>query len=368
MSFLNQITKGLKNHLINIPGWRTDRKIVVFESDDWGSIRMPSKLAFNSLLNQGIRVDKSYYDSLDTLEAEEDLTALFDILSNYKAKFTFNTVLGNPDYRKIKQSEFLDYYLEPIEVGYQRLFGKDLLKHWTGAIKEGIMKPQFHAREHLNVPLWLRDLKAGNAETLIAFENEFYGLKTHTSSHLQGSYLYAHWPAISLDIEAIRRSVEEGLEMFKEYFGFSADTFVACNYVWHDSLNTSLLRKGITGIQTQPGRKNPSVDLSNTKIVRSYFGQRNELGQTYSIRNCQFEPYLNQELAWDDLVLDQISTAFKWKKPAVVSTHRINYVSGMSVENRDRSLVKLESLVKRIRQKWSDVEFFTSDELNQLLK
>lgn len=26
----------------NLPGWRTNRKIVVIESDDWGSIRMPS--------------------------------------------------------------------------------------------------------------------------------------------------------------------------------------------------------------------------------------------------------------------------------------------------------------------------------------
>ena len=36
------ILSGIKKWLINIPGWRTNRHIVVIESDDWGSIRMPS--------------------------------------------------------------------------------------------------------------------------------------------------------------------------------------------------------------------------------------------------------------------------------------------------------------------------------------
>jgi len=34
--------KSIKSHLLNLPGWHTNRKIVVIESDDWGSIRMSS--------------------------------------------------------------------------------------------------------------------------------------------------------------------------------------------------------------------------------------------------------------------------------------------------------------------------------------
>ena len=33
----------LKNNLVNYNGWQTNRKIIVFESDDWGAIRTPSK-------------------------------------------------------------------------------------------------------------------------------------------------------------------------------------------------------------------------------------------------------------------------------------------------------------------------------------
>jgi len=29
----------LHRYIANIPGWRTNRKIIVIESDDWGSIR-----------------------------------------------------------------------------------------------------------------------------------------------------------------------------------------------------------------------------------------------------------------------------------------------------------------------------------------
>ena len=37
------LKQTITHNLLNIPGWRTKRHIVVIESDDWGSIRMPSK-------------------------------------------------------------------------------------------------------------------------------------------------------------------------------------------------------------------------------------------------------------------------------------------------------------------------------------
>ena len=40
----------ISHNLLNIPGWRTKRKLVVIESDDWGAIRMPSKEIYNQFL------------------------------------------------------------------------------------------------------------------------------------------------------------------------------------------------------------------------------------------------------------------------------------------------------------------------------
>src|SRR6056297_3463585 len=80
----NKLKNILASNLANILGWRTDRKIVVFESDDWGSIRMPSKNVYHKCLKAGYRVDKIAYERYDSLASEDDLELLFDLLTSYK--------------------------------------------------------------------------------------------------------------------------------------------------------------------------------------------------------------------------------------------------------------------------------------------
>lgn len=50
-------------------------------------------------------------------------------------------------------------------------------------------------------------------------------------------------------------------------------------------------------------------------------------------------------------------------KPAIVSSHRANYVGGMDIDHRDCNLIFLNSLLKKIFTTWPDVEFVSSDEL-----
>jgi hypothetical protein len=54
MNFRNLLAK----HYINSRGWKTKRKIVVIESDDWGSIRMPSKSVVELLKSKKHRTNK----------------------------------------------------------------------------------------------------------------------------------------------------------------------------------------------------------------------------------------------------------------------------------------------------------------------
>jgi hypothetical protein len=51
---IKNIAKSIKQNIINLPGWRTNRKIIVFESDDWGSIRMPHMLIINNNIKNGL--------------------------------------------------------------------------------------------------------------------------------------------------------------------------------------------------------------------------------------------------------------------------------------------------------------------------
>ena len=354
--------------LTNLRGWRTRRKLVVIESDDWGAIRMPSRQAYAKLLDAGIRVDRSLYDRLDCLENRQDLEALFDLLAKHRdgqgrpATVTFNTVMGNPDFAAIEADDFERFHHQPFGESYRAYHGDNLWPLWRQAMEEGLIRPQFHAREHLNSTLWMEDLRAGHTETCLAFRHGFYGLKTRTGAPPQGNYLAAYWPGSPKQLQAIRDITLDGLKQFQALFGFASTTFIACNYVWPAALDSTLAEQGVTMLQTQRGRIDPQPDGS-TRIRRHCTGQRNALQQRYPVRNVHFEPYLDNRRDWSAQALREIQQAFLLGKPAVICSHRINYVSGMSTAHRDRNLMLLDQLLTKVRQRWPQVEFISSDAL-----
>ena len=68
----------------------------------------------------------------------------------------------------------------------------------------------------------------------------------------------------------------------------------------------------------------------------------------YSVRNVVFEPYKDSSRDWVSTALNEIAQAFLFRKPAVVVSHRINYVSGLSIKHRDLSLRLLDRLLSEI--------------------
>jgi len=91
-------------------------------------------------------------------------------------------------------------------------------------------------------------------------------------------------------------------------------------------------------------------------------------GQRFLIRNAIFEPALLDSA--DDPVrncLKDISIAFRMKKPAVICTHRLNYVGFLDENNRDKNLKMLQELLDSILEKWPEVEFMNSVQLGLLI-
>ena len=74
------IKRNLRRNILNYKGTKTPRKLIAIESDDWGSIRMPSKDVFAALKKQQIPVNYCDYFQNDSLASEDDLLALFVIL------------------------------------------------------------------------------------------------------------------------------------------------------------------------------------------------------------------------------------------------------------------------------------------------
>ena len=111
------IKKILRN-ISNIPGWSSKRKIIVIESDDWGSIRMSSEESFHKLKQAGIRVHKNHYNTNDALESNKDMEMLMDVLLNHKDASGRNPVItslnivANPDFQKIYENQFTRYEYE----------------------------------------------------------------------------------------------------------------------------------------------------------------------------------------------------------------------------------------------------------------
>lgn len=365
-----QLIKTIFHHLGNIPGWHTDRRIIVFESDDWGSIRMPSKDAFHALGKAGIHLNKDPYSRFDALESNNDLLSLFDVLTGFKDTignhpvFTAVSVIANPDFDRIRKSGFTGYFSEPFTETLKRYPEHEQVYNlWKKGIENKIFIPQFHGREHLNVQRWMRDLQSGNEHTLHAFN---LGLWAIYSEKIETEYQAAFDPEFQSDLAYMHTILTEGLMLFEQLLGYRARFFVPPNGPFNLSLESTLQKEGVRYIMLDKLQKEPLGNGKYRTHLR-YLGKRNNSGQIYLSRNAGFEPAQFPGQDNIGLCLKAIDRAFRLKKPATISTHRVNYIGWLEPENRENTLNQLKELLRRILKQWPDAEFMTSVQLGDLI-
>ena len=61
--------------------------------------------------------------------------------------------------------------------------------------------------------------------------------------------------------------------------------------------------------------------------------------------------------------LAEIKMAFSNNKPAIISTHRLNFIGSLVEKNRNNGLKLLQELLLKVILKWPDIVFMSSDEL-----
>ena len=371
---INKSVRTVVKGLSSIPDWKTKRRIVVIESDDWGSLRMPSLESFRRLEESGINLrfsDAEGFNLNDNLATSQDLEGLFEVLSSVKdsrgkhAVFTPVSIVANPDFPKIKESGFKDYFYEPFTETLKRSPAcENAFQLWKEGIEKNLFVPQMHGREHVNVLAWMKGLQAGEKQTITAFEEGVWGFKPSSNHDL--SYMAAFSVADPGDLEYHESVISEGLQLFEELFGYKAVFFVPPNGVINNSLNRVLAANGIkyrSGSRVQ----SETLGTGKTRTRLHYHGQKDKHGIRYIIRNCVFEPY-REKIDWVDTTMNQINMAFRGHMPAIISTHRVSYVGALHPENRDRGLGQLSSLLKAIVKNWPDVEFMTTEELGALME
>ena len=362
------IKKIVANNFLNFPGFRTTRKIVVLESDDWGSIRMPSNSVYDALKSAGIPVDRSPYCKFDNLESNDDMQNLLELLSSFKdfkgnhPIMTANTVVANPDFAKIKANSYQEYYYEPFTETLKKYPKHDKVYDlYNQGISQKLIFPQFHGREHVNVELWLEKLKS-NKNFQLAFTHKMWGLSND---------VFPQEKSVQATFDSnndcfLAESAREGLHMFKNLFRYESESFIANNFIWSLALEETLAENGVKHLQGMKYQKLPKVDEQPSKLIRHYLGEKNIHNQIYSVRNCYFEPTIDG--GGYEKTLKEIQNAFFWNKPAIISTHRINFIGSLNENNRKVNSDNFKLLLKIILNKWPDIEFMTTMDLDKLIR
>jgi hypothetical protein len=371
-----ELKQTVINNIQNVSGWRTKRKIVVIESDDWGSIRMPSKEVYELLTKAGLRVDKDPYNKYDSFSSEDDLTKLFEVLSAFKdinsnsPVITANCVLVNPDFDKIRASNFREYHFELFTETLKRYPGHiNSFSLWNEGIAKKLIYPQSHGREHVNVKRWMNALQENKKDVRLAFDCGLFGIITNSSKESRNSYM----ASLDFDNEEekpdLKLIVEEGLKLFEQVYGFKSASFIAPCYTWNSSIEPVLFDAGVKYLKGNFIQAEPAHSPGKIRYKRRYhyIGQQNIHKQYYLTRNCFFEPSQNENFDWVNYCLQGINNAFKWHKPASISMHRLNLIGFIDPSNRDRNLPKLKTLFSEILKKWQDVEFMNSVQLGDLI-
>ncbi|MGV3697912.1 hypothetical protein [Flavobacterium sp.] len=352
---------------INRKGKNVKQKLIIIESDDWGAIRTPSKEALGFFEKKGFDIANSIYKN-DALASQDDLEKLFEVLQSYKgadgkpAVITANSIMANPDFEKIKAHDFQNYFWEPFTETFKRYpKHQNNFQLWKHGMDEKVFRPQLHGREHLNIKRWMKALQSKHEAILTSFDQQ-----TTYSGKGDYSFMEAYDWDVPEEVKEHETIIEEALKIFEEHFGFRSKSFIAPCYNWDTKLESFLSHHGIDWIQSLRSQLQPTGVFDNYLSIRHSFAQPQN-GLRYNVRNCFFEPSMLPQKDWVNACLAQIQAAFLFSKPAVICSHRINFVGFINPKNGDRGLNDLNQLLKAITRKWPDAKFITTDELSNYI-
>jgi len=357
---IRKILSSIFMNLKNAIGWKTQRKIVVFSVDDYGNVRVNSKKALENMNAAGMK-SYSRFDALDTLETKQDLEQLFEVLSSVKDKnsrsavFTPFALPCNIDFEKMESEDFQQFHLETLPETYQKLTVQQPEAYqgtwdlWQTGIEKGYLKPQFHGREHLNLHIFNDKLKKRDTELLTALKNKSYtSISDDDYPTMSSTAAFDFWDV--KENETLAPMIEEGLQLFEKVYGYKSNYCTPPVYNIHHSLFETLKQNGVEFIDLGLVRKEHQ-GFNQYKTSVNYTGKSTKEGLSIIVRNVVFEPTEDRGIDWLAFTMKQIETAFRWNKPAIISSHRVNFCGHIDPENRKKGLETLQRLLQEIVKK-----------------
>ncbi len=308
--------------------WRR-LKAVVLESDDWGLCAWsPDEQAFRVLSDTPAfrsAVGRRYGGS--TLEGADDIRRLAEVLLEFRGGdglppvWQANTVMAAPDYSRLVPPQFeadalplVDFPRTPSRWSRPGLWG-ELVK----AREAGVWWPELHGLHHLPETAWLSALRRGIPDARRAHEHQ-----SPVCTAVAASSEYD--PA---EPEAVRaRNLRLAVEKFRALFGRAPSSWCPPDYRWDES--TEMLAESL-GVTTMQGR---------AERIRRVLPRLRHWLHRYrwpEVRGTRF--YLPPRIAFEPVGIEDrpgrvgaeaahraVRAAWRRGQPAVVSSHRVNYV------------------------------------------
>ena len=371
------LKRSILNYLKNQLGWRTSRKIVVFSIDDYGNVRVDSKAARTEMDKGGLKIGNRF-DAFDALETRDDLELLFDILEANRApsgstpKFTAFSVPTNINFEEMRSANYKQPILETLDVTFQKRAAlcpaayEGTWNVWHEGIDRRLIHPEYHGSQHFNLKVFREKLEARDPAVLCALENNSYTSITDSGyPTISPMAACEFWD--SAENEEIEEQMREGLLKFKKVFRFEATHFNPPGGRESSVIHGLLAELGVKYIDLPLLAKEP-LGHDRYKYTLNYTGKRTPEGLTCLVRNVVFEPNDDRSFDWVDFTMAQVAAAFRNGKPAIISSHRVNFCGHISAKNRGKGLSALKQLLGKIKTTYPDVEFMFAQELGELIR
>ncbi|MEM0117517.1 MAG: hypothetical protein QXV32_03645 [Conexivisphaerales archaeon] len=346
---------------------------VTFESDDWG---MCGEMKDRNSLRRVLEIEHQGEESANrmkysnTLESYEDLTSLYSVLRSFKDSlgrspiFTANYVMSNPDFKSIEKSNFSMYIDIPISQGFPDGWNDrgPVLRGWKEGMHLKVWRPEYHGLAHFNFKVWLNSLR--NADKISKDFFEMSMVNYERKGTAVSEYVFDQKRGIFESYTNQHAYVSKGCRLFGALFGYKPLATIPPHDVWNAATELAFLKCGIRFIQSEKTRLAGAV-FPPHKISLAPFGAMKtamliQIVITKILRNIWLE--MNDDL---DYAFEAFEYVSKSGFPAVIDTHRVNYVTGVNPVLADKGRNRLYKFLKFLSED-SHVNYLTVSELSQL--
>lgn len=303
-------------------------KAVVLESDDWGLCAWsPDEQAHRVLADTpAFRSGPGRRYGRSTLESAADVRALVDLLLGFRGADGFapvwqaNTIVAAPDYEAMRAPLFGE---DPMPVlsppdAPSRWVRPGLADELRRAESTGVWWAELHGLHHLPEGAWLRALRRGEDDARRAHEQQS---PICTAVEASGEY-DASEPR---DVRA--RNLRRAHATFTARFGRPPTSFCPPDYRFDDWLESEAESLGLTTLQGKPEQSGHALAPLRRRWLGLTFPHRAG-DRFYLPPRIAFEPRGIAKPAGPlgvAAVVRAARDAWGGGRPAIVSTHRLNY-------------------------------------------